>query len=337
MAFDDIDDFIKDYARKKVRATAIQEGVPPEEAERLAATESTFNPDIITGRKRSGVGAVGTMQLMPKTASGIGVNPYDLDQNIEGGVRYYGQQRKRFGNSRLAAAAYNAGPGAVLKASGVPNIPETQKYVQKTATAPVTPSTVPPQEELGQFIQQYNPQLADYRAKQAGRLINQIEGRKQKAVEYFQQADRVPDAKGATDTSGQPTYISERQRLRALAEGEVEAANHLAQQAQKTHGDLIEVGFGQDADPTSNRRWAYAKPRQAAVQLARTPSFDERAAGQNRLSEPMPPPMPTQSTTSNTGNAFTVRRDLVNAYARQRNVPTPTAEQEFQTKGYKIR
>ncbi|MEP3111962.1 MAG: lytic transglycosylase domain-containing protein [Erythrobacter sp.] len=79
---------------------------------------------------RSPVGARGLAQLMPATARELGVNPDDPMQNLEGGARYLRQQLDRFdGNLEKALAAYNAGPGRVIRAKGVPRIRETQKYV----------------------------------------------------------------------------------------------------------------------------------------------------------------------------------------------------------------
>ena len=79
---------------------------------------------------RSPVGARGLAQLMPATARELGVNPDDPMQNLEGGARYLRQQLDRFdGDLEKALAAYNAGPGRVMRAGGVPRIRETQKYV----------------------------------------------------------------------------------------------------------------------------------------------------------------------------------------------------------------
>jgi len=68
--------------------------------------------------------------MMPGTAQGLGVNPDDPMANLEGGARYLREQLDRFGGDlEKALAAYNAGPGRVQQAGGVPPIRETQTYV----------------------------------------------------------------------------------------------------------------------------------------------------------------------------------------------------------------
>lgn len=90
-----------------VRAAAERYGIDPDFAMRLAKQESGFNQNAI-----SSAGALGVMQLMPGTAQELGVDPRNLEQNIDGGMRYLAQQMKDFGgDQRLALAAYNAGPG----------------------------------------------------------------------------------------------------------------------------------------------------------------------------------------------------------------------------------
>ena len=79
---------------------------------------------------RSPVGARGLAQLMPGTARDLGVDPDDPFANLEGGARYLREQLDRFdGDLEKALAAYNAGPGRVMRAGGVPRIRETQLYV----------------------------------------------------------------------------------------------------------------------------------------------------------------------------------------------------------------
>ena len=68
---------------------------------------------------------------MPATAAGLGVDPTDPVANLTGGARYLAGQLQSFGRPDLAIAAYNAGPGAVRSAGGVPGYPETQAYVKR--------------------------------------------------------------------------------------------------------------------------------------------------------------------------------------------------------------
>ena len=90
--------------------------------------ESNFNPDVV-----SSAGAMGLMQLMPKTARSMGVSdPFDVRQNILGGARYLRILANRFkGDLILTVAAYNAGEGAVEKYDGIPPYKETQRYVRR--------------------------------------------------------------------------------------------------------------------------------------------------------------------------------------------------------------
>lgn len=112
---------------EKIRAVAERYGLPPELLTEMARQESNFNPHAVSPK-----GAEGILQLMPTTAREMGVeNPFDVDQNLEGGARYLATLRERFGSLPLALAAYNAGPENVERYRAVPPFHETQNYVRR--------------------------------------------------------------------------------------------------------------------------------------------------------------------------------------------------------------
>ncbi len=114
-----------DYAQALVEVAKANE-LSPYLLEAVVWQESRWNPAA-----RSRAGAIGLAQLMPGTARDLGVDPNDPLQNLSGGARYLRQQLNRFGgNVEKALAAYNAGPGRVMTAGGIPSIPETQAYVR---------------------------------------------------------------------------------------------------------------------------------------------------------------------------------------------------------------
>lgn len=107
-------------------AAATRHRIPVGLFTKLVTTESAWKPKAV-----SRAGAIGLAQLMPGTARRLGVDPWNPRQNLEGGARYLRQQFDRFGTWRLALAAYNAGPEAVVKYKGVPPYAETRAYVKK--------------------------------------------------------------------------------------------------------------------------------------------------------------------------------------------------------------
>jgi hypothetical protein len=113
---------------KLIQKYAKQHGVDPKLVQAMIRQESGFNPMAVSPK-----GAMGLMQLMPETAASMGVeDPFDIEQNIKGGIRFLNICLKRFDqNLPLALAAYNAGPGRVVEHQGVPPFKETHTYVKK--------------------------------------------------------------------------------------------------------------------------------------------------------------------------------------------------------------
>ncbi|MGL4654003.1 lytic transglycosylase domain-containing protein [Cetobacterium sp.] len=128
--------YVKKYAKTETTATNIynsiiehsnKHDVEPELIAAIIKVESDFRQSTV-----SRVGATGLMQLMPKTAKLMKVNPHNINSNIKGGTKYIAwclEQNKN--NLTLALASYNAGIGNVKKYNGIPPFKETQNYVKK--------------------------------------------------------------------------------------------------------------------------------------------------------------------------------------------------------------
>jgi soluble lytic murein transglycosylase-like protein len=114
--------------KQAIQRAAARYGVPSDLIHSVIRCESNFKADAV-----SPAGAQGLMQLMPGTARDLGVSdPFDIQQNIDGGTRYLRQMLDRFeGKVGMALAAYNAGPGTVSRYGGIPPYQETRTYIKK--------------------------------------------------------------------------------------------------------------------------------------------------------------------------------------------------------------
>jgi soluble lytic murein transglycosylase-like protein len=114
-----------------ISSSAASTGLDPALLRALIAQESAFQPYAI-----SSAGAMGLTQLMPGTAEDLGVSdPYNIEQNIQGGAQYLSEQLQTFGGDlSLALAAYNVGPNAVKSHGGVPPFQETKDFIDKVLT-----------------------------------------------------------------------------------------------------------------------------------------------------------------------------------------------------------
>lgn len=114
-----------------IERVAEEHGIEPRLMAALVDVESNRRPDAVSPK-----GARGLAQLMPATAERFDVaDPHDPEDNLQGAAKYLRLLLERFdGNTPLALAAYNAGEGAVDRAGGVPNYPETRDFVRKVLT-----------------------------------------------------------------------------------------------------------------------------------------------------------------------------------------------------------
>jgi soluble lytic murein transglycosylase-like protein len=121
-----------------IREVSARYNVDPALIRSVIETESNWNSQAISRK-----GALGLMQLVPGTARQLGVNnAFDPKQNLDGGVRYLHTLLERYnGDLDRTLAAYNAGPGAVDRARGVPRYRETREYVQKVTDSYFRPGS----------------------------------------------------------------------------------------------------------------------------------------------------------------------------------------------------
>ncbi len=113
--------------KKIIKSASLKYNIPENLISAVIKTESNFIADAV-----SHVGAQGAMQIMPATAQDLGLDePFNASKNVDAGTKYLKEQITRFKDVKLALAAYNAGPGNVLKYNGIPPFKETQNFVKK--------------------------------------------------------------------------------------------------------------------------------------------------------------------------------------------------------------
>ena len=151
-----------DALASAIKRFSAEAGLPTELVRAVIWAESNFQQAAVSPK-----GAIGLMQLTPETASELGVDPHDSDQNLQGGTAYLRQMLERFEGDQdqlvKALAAYNAGPGQVARHGGVPPFPETTAYVRRVVRrylaesedpADTNSQHLPPAEESSETLPQ---------------------------------------------------------------------------------------------------------------------------------------------------------------------------------------
>ncbi|MGL4528738.1 MAG: transglycosylase SLT domain-containing protein [Aestuariivirga sp.] len=277
-----------------IRREAKAAGLREEFALSVAMQESRFSQNV-----RSCAGAIGVMQLMPGTAKQLGVDPYDLQDNIKGGVRYLRDQLVRFdGNETLAAAAYNAGPHrASLQAGRVPNIPETQTYVREIFGRWEPQFRVLVGSELGPTLAGANQNLVASARSASGSIggTQALTASRNTAIaregSYAGGQDRVQDA---WEDNAQARVIAAQGFNRAIDQG---ATINLLQVAQLLH-ELAQTSQTARAMSYSANGPAASVPSWTPVRPPELPSSPQ----------PLPPNPCTPSPTATSGTCSTAGR-----------------------------
>jgi soluble lytic murein transglycosylase-like protein len=117
----------KEDILRAVKKSSSRHGMDEKLIQAVIKVESNFESEAVSHK-----GAEGLMQIMPETQKELGMREaFDVEENIEAGIRYLKKQYQRFGSWDLALAAYNAGPESVNRYGGIPPYPETVDYVKK--------------------------------------------------------------------------------------------------------------------------------------------------------------------------------------------------------------
>lgn len=139
--------------RTLIQGAAQRHGVDPRMLfGQLKHESDNFSPDVLEGKRKSSAGAVGIAQFMPATAAGLGVNPLDIPQAVDGAAKYMSQLTQQFGSEDVARLAYNWGPGNIRRwirnGADPAKLPaETRQYPEFVAQAagqqPLPPGVTP--------------------------------------------------------------------------------------------------------------------------------------------------------------------------------------------------
>lgn len=229
-----------------IMAAADETGVPPNLIAAMMNQESAGNPNAVSPK-----GATGLMQLMPETAKMMGVKDINSQrENILAGAKYMAQQLKDFnGDTRLALAAYNAGPGAVAKYNGIPPYSETQNYVSKIMNNYAAGesyynagnSAIKEGQQMGQRPMVKDPGLAD----ESGRMNRNADNRIATIQNFIQ--GNANAAKGLTNDiveQNTKTEVIKAAAAAKAASNEGTTANQKDLKAAETHTSQMLADFG---------------------------------------------------------------------------------------------